>query len=157
MKKFTIVRYKWQKILFIILFSIAVLANFIIITFGDGMNFVQNIIQKVRHVGYSAAVKIDDMVYMNPIDGIPMGREYLIDCYPTNTSSSLAAFRFESLTPDVFTLKNNYSSYVTSKIFDDDEMAMKMSKSAHLTASKRHNPESLEKSLLSIYQQLMEK
>lgn len=44
-----------------------------------------------------------------------------------------------------------------SRIFDDDEMAIKMSKSAHLTASKRHNPESLEKTLLSIYQQLMEK
>lgn len=43
------------------------------------------------------------------------------------------------------------------RIFDDDEMAINMSKSAHLTASKRHNPELLEKTLISIYQQLMEK
>jgi glycosyltransferase involved in cell wall biosynthesis len=41
-----------------------------------------------------------------------------------------------------------------SRIFDDDKLALELSKNAHQTAMKRHDPEMLEKMLLSIYKKI---
>ena len=123
MKKFEIVQRKWKKVLAIILFVCALVGNFMVITVGLNLSFVKNVYYKVTKRAYSKIVTVEDVVCLNPTQNIPMDTNYLINIYPTNTTSGYGKLVFESLTPEVFVLtRNNKYSYVKSAVFDDDEL-----------------------------------
>ena len=119
MKGVNIVRHRWQKILSIILFCLAVLGNFTIITFGNDIKSVRQISSKVREEAKSQSMKIEDIGTYKSLTNIPMDTDYYINVYVKNGTTK--GLRFESLNPEVFTLvKGNTNSTVHSAIFDDD-------------------------------------
>ena len=123
MTKYVIVQKRWKKILAIILFTCALVGNFLVITVGLNLDFVKKVYQRVTKMGYQKAVHIEDIVYLNPINDISMDTNYLINIYPTNATSTEGKLVFTSMTPEVFTLtKNKYTSYVRSAVFDDEEV-----------------------------------
>lgn len=119
MKGVTIVRYRWQTIISIVLFCMAVLGNFIIITFGNDIKSVRKISNKVRKEAQSQSMTVEDIGTIRSLTNIPMDTDYYLNVYIKNGPTQ--GLRFESLNPEVFTLPNGkVSSLVHSAVFDDD-------------------------------------